>query len=197
VLIPWDDAVTALSDTGWAFVPTALSIDLAVQLAEDDRRQWRLLGNEGRVAQHAFGAYMPFADTLPGVRATGDDLVSGLSEAAEHRGLPVVPSFNEATWSRWPARTGRITSHRDPKEYGGVIAIFTLRGHATFRVFDDQNRATEWETGPGQLAMLRGTGWPRSDSRCIVHEVEPPIADERMIMTFRHNSGGAGAGYSV
>jgi hypothetical protein len=197
VLIPWNDAVTALADRGWTFVPTALSVALAEQLGEDDRRQWRLLGNEDRVEQHAFGAYMPFVDTLPLARAIGDDLVAGLSEAALRRGLPVVPGFTEATWSRWPVRTGRISSHRDPREYGGVIAIFTLRGHAIFRVFDDHQRATEWETGPGQLAILRGTGWPSPDSNCLVHEVEPPMNEERLIMTFRYNSGGAGSGYTV
>jgi hypothetical protein len=197
VPIPWDDAVTALTDRGWAFIPTALSVDLAQQLGEDDRRQWRLLGNEGKVEQHAFGAYMPFTETLPLARGMGDDLIAGLSEAAKRRGLPEVPGFNEATWSRWPVRTGRITAHRDPREYGGIIAIFTLRGRAMFRVFDDDQQATEWETGPGQLAILRGNGWPLSDSRCLVHEVEPPTSEERMIMTFRYNSGGAGAGYSV
>ncbi len=140
---------------------------------------------------------MPFVEMLPAARAVGNDLVAGLSEAANRQGLPSVPGFNEATWSRWPVQTGRITAHRDPQEYGGIIAIFTLRGHAIFRAFDGENGSTDWETGPGQLAILRGAGWPRSDSRCPVHEVEPPMLEERMIMTLRFNSNGAGAGYSV
>jgi hypothetical protein len=36
-----------------------------------------------------------------------------------------------------------------------------------------------------------------ANSRCPVHEVDPPPVGERMIMTSRFNSGGAGTGYVV
>ncbi|HLH99400.1 MAG TPA: hypothetical protein VKV06_01350 [Acidimicrobiales bacterium] len=197
VAVPWDDVVSALPGPGWAHVPAAIDTDLAERLADDDRRQWRLLGDEGGVHQHAFGSYTPFRETLPAVRLVGERLIAGLSETARRRGLPAPSDFNEATWGRYPAKSGRITVHSDPREYGGIIAVFTLRGHAIFRVFDGNNKPTEWETGPGQLALLRGAGWPCANSRCPAHEVDPPTTEERMIMTFRHNCGGAGAGYTV
>lgn len=196
-MVPWADAVAGLSDQGWTMVPNALMASVAEQVAEDDRRQWRLLGDEGGVQQHAFGSYLPFDETLPVIRALGHQLVAGLSDAARRLGLPALPRFNEVTWGRYPAGTGRISAHQDPVEYGGVIAVFTLRGYAVFRILDGQRTAAEWETGPGQLALLRGAGWPRSDSRCPVHEAMPPQVGERLILTFRYNVGGAGAGYVV
>ena len=75
--------------------------------------------------------------------------------------------------------------------------VVTLRGAATFRVFGPDDGPVEWETGAGQLALLRGSGWPDEVSRCPLHEVDPPSSGERMIMTLRRNSGGAGAGYRL
>lgn len=178
-------------------VADAVDRDLVEELADEDRRQWRLLGDEGVVRQHAFGSYLPLDSARSAVRRGGAALVAGLSGAAEQRGLPALPPFNEVTWGRYPQGTGRITKHADPTEYGGVIAIFTLRGAATFRVFDTDAEVVEWETGPGQLALLRGAGWPHEGSRCPLHEVDPPSSGERMIMTLRSNSAGAGAGYTV
>ncbi len=176
-------------------IPTAVGPELTERLGADDRRQWRLLGDEGMVRQHAYGSYLHIADALPAVRAVGDQVVGGLSAAARRRGLPAVPAFNEVTWSRYPPQAGRITAHRDPTEYAGIIAVFTLRGQAVFRTIDQDRKPTEWDTTPGQLVVLRGSGWPRNDSRCPVHEVEAPQTGERMIMTLRYNSGGAGTGY--
>ena len=61
-----------------------------------------------------------------------------------------------------------------------MIATFTLRGAATFRVFGPDGGAVEWETGAGQLALLRGSGWPDEASRCPLHEVDPPPSGERI-----------------
>ncbi len=170
---------------------------VADRLGDDDRRQWRLLGDEGGVRQHAYGAYLAFAEARPAVRALGDTLVAGLSDAAGRAGLPVLPRFNEATWGRYPAGVGGISAHRDPSAYGGVIAVFTLWGRATFRVLDGEQTVAKWETGPGQLVLLRGWGWPRPDSTCPTHEALPPPVGDRGIMTFRYNLGGAGAAYTV
>ena len=52
----------------------------------------------------------------------------------------MLPSFNEVTWGRYPQGTGRITKHADPSEYGGVVAIFTLQGAATFRVLQRRSQ---------------------------------------------------------
>ena len=109
-----------------------------------------------------------------------------------------MPEFNEATWRHIPARCRAhlpLTGH--PAAYGGVVAVFTLDGHALFRAWDDQGEEMAWDTGPGQIVIMRGAGWPENNSKCPRHEVEPPHDEERMIMTLRHNKGGAGAGYIV
>ncbi len=197
LVVRWDEAVAGLADRGWTMVPGVLNYDLRSAVTHDDRRRWRLLGEEGIVRQHAYGAYLPVAEALPAVRSLAVALVAGLSAAAVRIGLSELPKFNEVTWGRYPAGVGGISAHRDPGAYGGVIAVFTLWGRATFRVLDGEQVAAQWDTGPGQLALLRGRGWPRVDSVCPVHEAVPPTVGDRGIMTFRHNLGGAGAGYTV
>lgn len=193
----WEQAAHGLATRGWARAPEAVDASMAARLGEDDGRTWRIAGDEGVVRQHVIGSYSPFSEALPVVRAVGDRLVTGLCVAAEAQGIPPVPSFNEVTWGRYPAGTGRITAHRDPRAFGGVVAVFTLYGHARFRAWNTAGDVSEWETGPGQLVILRAAGWPAFDSQCPVHEVEPPEHAERMIMTVRHNTAGAGGGYTV
>ena len=197
LVVAWDEAVVGLANRGWAMIPNALDGDVLRAVTHDDRRQWRLLGDEGVVRQHAYGAYLPLAEALPEVRSLAAALVADLSTATVRAGLPKLPELNEVTWGRYPAGVGGISAHRDPDAYGGVIAVFTLWGRATFRILDGGYVAAEWDTGPGQLALLRGRGRPCADSVCPVHEAVPPAVGDRGIMTFRHNLSGAGAGYTV
>lgn len=88
-----------------------------------------------------------------------------------------------------------ITAHRDPPGVGGVIAIITLEGVARFRVWSEEDQAGEWDTAPGDLVLLRGTGWPSESALCPRHEVEPPRTCSRSILTYRFNRGGPGADY--
>jgi hypothetical protein len=99
IRLPWDDAVEQLLSSGWMHVSEAVGGDLVERLADEDRRQWRLLGDEGVVRQHAFGSYLPLETARTAVRRVADGLVAGLSGAAQQRGLP---SFNEVAWSRYP-----------------------------------------------------------------------------------------------
>jgi hypothetical protein len=190
--IPWEQAVLDLRDRGWTRVACALGAEVVDQLAYDDTHRWRVPGDEPVVHQHAYGSYLPFAEARPEVRQAGADLVAGLTAAAGRFGLPPVPGFNEARWGRSPSGVGRVSAQRDPPEYGGVIAVFTLRGRATFRVIDPDRALAEWETAPGHIVILRGAGWPRRASRCPPHDADWPPDGERLIMTLRHNSGGAG-----
>ncbi len=195
--IDYDQAVSDLVACGWARAPHALAGSAVDLLAEDSGRTWRLAGNEGIVRQHVISSYTPYAEARPAVRTVGDQLIAGLSAAATEQARPSLPAFDETTWGRCPAGTGHITAHRDPSAYGGIIAVFTLAGEAAFRAWSGDGQASEWQTGPGQLVVLRGVGWPEPDSQCPLHEVDPPVIGERGIMTLRHNLGGAGAGYTV
>jgi hypothetical protein len=123
--------------------------------------------------------------------------------------LPAIPDLNEVSWTRYPAGGGLITAHRDPSTYGGLIAILTLHGRATFRVWDGAvlgapaemldrgTTSSEWTAAAGDLVLLRGNGWPVPGTRSPMHAADPPLEGERMILTFRHNTRGAGAGYDV
>jgi hypothetical protein len=70
----------------------------------------------------------------PFVGDVGIDIVRELTTACPD--VPAIPDFNEVSWTRYPARTGHITAHRDPFACGGIIAVATLLGRATFRVWD-------------------------------------------------------------
>lgn len=120
-------------------------------------------------------------------------------------GLPPLPAFNHAEWCRAERGQKFITPHRDPPMAGGVIAVLTTRGRASFRVWD-MNRssadaacqpelAEEWETNDGDLVLLRGGGWPTPTSRCPIHEAQSPLGGDRVTLTLRHNKGGYGADY--
>jgi hypothetical protein len=108
--------------------------------------------------------------------------------------MPPLPMFNHAQWSRADAGHKYITRHRDPPTAGGVIAVVTIRGRALFRVWEGAG-AHEWETGDGDVVLLRGSGWPTADAICPVHEAESPLAGDRVTLTLRHNTGGFGADY--
>lgn len=177
--VPWSTAIADLASRGWAYAGNAIETALIEAVDSDQRREWVLRsGQEGVARYESLNAYMALADALPIVRALAERLTATLSEAAYRSRLPAPPGFNEVTWTRYPARSGHITAHRDPPAYGGVTAIFTLRGRAPFRITDDGGAAHEWETAPGQCVLLRGDGWPAAGSRCPVHEaMAPPRAN--------------------
>ncbi len=132
---------------------------------------------------------------------TTDDSVVALAHGLISSLDPVVaanaplPSFNEVSWTLYPKGSGHITAHRDPAAFTGVIAVTTLCGSATFRVSNGTDHA-EWETNPGDVVVLGAQGWPGYPAG-PVHEVDPPVGGDRMIMTLRHNSRGSGGGYDV
>ena len=167
-----------------------------------------LPADEGVVHQNGFGSYMVLADAAPLVRRLGDSIVVELTKATAHA-LPPIPEFNEVSWTLYPAGIGRITTHRDPAAYGGIIAIATLLGSAKFRIWSGEVLGTpaqvlmgdipptQWDAAAGDLILLRGNGWPTPATRCPLHEADSPPDGERVIMTFRHNTRGGGAGYDV
>lgn len=187
--VHWAAAVARLVEQGWAFTPAALDPVLLRRLDDDDRREWWPIADESVARQHGESAFLPLSAAGEAVRVLARQLVNGLSEAARHQGLPELPDFNEVVWARYPKAKGRVTAHRDPPNWGGVIAIATLRGAATFRVLGQGRRVREWQVTPGTLVLLRGTGWPRAGERGPVHEVDPPAAGERATLSLHANAG--------
>ena len=193
----WDLAGERLVEEGWVRLAGAIPHAIASRLLASDRPRWRPLpAEEGAVRQSGFGSYLPLVEAGPDVKELATWLTTSLSNVVIELGVPPVPDFNEVTWTRYPAGTGHITAHEDPPAYGGVIAVVTLVGSAIFRAWSSSG-ATEWETGIGDVVVLQGAGWPTTKSRCPLHEVEPPRREQRIIMTLRHNTRGAGGGYEL
>src|ERR1700733_12265535 len=134
----WNRAADVLAHCGWLRLPDFLSQGLANELANVCTHGWHPLPpEEGVVRQNGFGSYVAYSDADPLVRHVGDALIDSLSPVLAETGFPALPSFNEASWTRYPRGVGHITAHRDPSAYEGIIAVFTLIGEATFRVWDE------------------------------------------------------------
>ena len=195
--VDWIGAAATVAQEGWVRLQAALDSQAVDALRTARKAPWRdLPPEEGVVHQHGAHSWLPMAECAQGVRSIGVELVSSLSAAGESLGYPPVPPFNEAEWTYYQREAGYITAHRDPKAYGGVIAVFTLFGEARFRV-TKQQETEEWTTLSGDVVLLRGYGWPTSQAARPRHEVEPPVDSDRMILTMRFNTRGAGAGYYV
>jgi hypothetical protein len=183
----WARAMQSLSDDGWARLTDAIDGDLAGRLASAAPGPWAALPpEEGVVRQGGYSCGAEFDTAAAVVRQAGDEITSSLG----------APTFNEVNWTRNPPGAGFITAHRDPPGYGGVIAVATLTGQATFRLWS-RSQVFEWQATAGDLVLLTGKGWPTPDARSPVHEAEPPVDAERLVLTFRHNRNGAGAEYFV
>jgi hypothetical protein len=206
-VMDWACVGEALVDRGSVYLRDAVDADLVQLLIDAAQPPWHALPTaEGPVRQHGFASYQVLAEAEPAVRQFGADIVGELTTVASP--LPLaVPSFNEVSWKRYPAQTGHITAHRDPAPFDGIIAIATLSGTAAFRVWGGSVLGTpaevvargvtptRWSMAAGDLVLLRGNGWPVPNARCPMHEADAPPNGERMIVTFRHNTRGAGTGY--
>jgi hypothetical protein len=193
----WTLAATSLAGPGWFHSPAAVTTEQVHALRDANPGTWHALQEDeggGSVRQSGSATYLPMTDCSHAVVEVATELVSQLSTPAEALGFPPVPLFNEVTWTWYPEGKGHITAHRDPPAAGGVIAVFTLEGGATFRVVDESHGA-EWPVVSGDLVILRGRSWPTPEALCPVHAVDPPVGGNRMIMTMRFNIGGAGAPY--
>jgi hypothetical protein len=205
--IDWDVVVPQIASRGWARLTGAVAPDALVALEHAAPGPWSSLPDtEGGAGVRQAGLACHGAVDAAGdvVAALADGIRAGIDGAGAADVAP-LPVFNHAEWCRSERGRKYITAHRDPDTAGGVIAILTIRGQATFRVWEfdgplpEARRrpevATAWETGDGDLVLLRGGGWPRPASRCPVHEAESPPDGDRVTLTLRHNKGGYGAAY--
>ncbi|MBO0879764.1 MAG: hypothetical protein J2P17_05215 [Mycobacterium sp.] len=169
----------------WTVVREALTPATAAALVEAAPSTWRDEESPtgGGVTFSSSVTGMALGDSAQEVRRVGTQVLQSLDVDA--------PPFNEVTWNRYAPGEGHISMHRDPPGVGGVIAVFTLYGEATFTIEDQ----AEFPVAPGDLVLLAGNTWPHEFDRCIRHAASRPLDGERMILTFRHNLNGAGASY--
>ena len=194
-VVDWTSAARSLVDDGWVRLEGVVNGRTCARLVGAAPTTWEPEPEVvGDVRQSGVSTGLSFDRAASAVQEVGLAISDALTEARPP-GTPVIPCFNEMRWSRSQEGAGRsITAHRDPPLCGGVIAIVTLFGKARFRVWSGAD-PVEWDTGDGDLVMLRGNGWPAETSRCPVHEAESPAAGDRMIVTYRYNKGGPGADY--
>lgn len=191
--INWADAARSLIEKGWVRLESVVPSHTRSLLMEAVPTTWAPLPEvEKSVRQGGLSAGVFFDRAAPTVQEFGRTLCDSLTKARSD--LPAIPFFNEVQWGQSHDGIGYITAHHDPPGAGGVIAIVTLLGAALFRVWQG-SQTTEWETGDGDLVMLRGHGWPHESSLCPLHEVESPRVGDRMTMTLRHNRRGPGGDY--
>lgn len=196
----WTQAAQAVLGRGWVRLVEAVPTDLVPRLVDAPRPGWHQLPEkEGVVRQQGFGSYLSVAQAAVTVRNVAEEIAVSLTDVVTVVGMPQVPAFNEVTWTLYPDGRGHITAHRDPLGYSGVIAVVTLIGAARFRVWDEPEGSplTEWATASGDVVVLGGHRWPRAQARSPKHEVAAPVEGDRMIMTLRHNTRGAGGGYDL
>jgi len=193
--VDWKEAWGSLVHHGWARLPAAVSDDCVGRLADARHAPWKALpAEEGVVRQQGSGSYVSFEDAAVAVHELASRLVEQLAKAATP-GTPVLPPFNEVTWTHYPVGLGHISEHRDPAAYTGIIVVTTLLGEARFVACSDAGDQHEWVASTGDIVLLTGWGWPTETSRCPVHAVDPPASTDRMILTLRSNARGAGAEY--
>lgn len=203
----WETIVSELRGRGWARIERAVEEGLAAELETAAPGPWTSLpateGGAG-VRQAGLACHAEVSSTSGVVGELAEAIRVGIDGAREGD-VPPLPAFNHADWCRSERGAKFITPHRDPSTAGGVIAVLTIWGQATFRVWEidgspaDAERhpelATSWVTADRDLVLLRGGGWPTEQSRCPIHEAQSPISGERMTLTLRHNKGGYGADY--
>lgn len=193
----WDEAFAEIVESRWAYCPNVIDQASATVLANEADLHWQQSEPEGVAYQNGSGALKALADSTSEVRSFVDQLHRPLDQAARELAGMSLPGFNEANWSHYPTGVGRISAHRDPDDFTGLIAIFTLTGSAPFRVFGSGGSHTEVQASAGDLVLISAHQWPRPDSTCPVHEVGPPMKGDRTILTFRSNRNGPLGGYTV
>jgi hypothetical protein len=169
----------------WTVVHGAVTPAIAATLVEAAPATWR---DEASPT----GSGVTFSSSVTGLAVADSPQEIRQLAARVVEGLDVdAPAFNEVSWNKYAPGDGHISMHRDPPGAGGVIAVFTLYGDATFTVEDQ----AEFPVAAGDLVLLAGNTWPNEEDRCVRHAASKPLNGERMILTFRRNVNGAGASY--
>jgi hypothetical protein len=159
------------------------------------------------LAEVACGQYSPLDPQIGTVRQRGDGLTIGVGDEA----FPLVARLvteltgevtasrvdgtadyepNEITCQRYLDDSSGIAAHMDQRRYRLLVAVFTLVGEATFRVFENRS-ATKvvgaWTTRGGDLCLLRAPGLAGHSDGRPTHSVAGPTASARVSLTVRMN----------
>jgi hypothetical protein len=182
-----DVALHGTARSGFAHVPSLLGTDTCERLLSC-LAGWPLSdapAQVGRVSQRARMAVIPAERWEP--LAALVELVAHL-----HTGLATsgwIP--NEATIMCYEGEGSGISSHRDNRRFGLLVAILSLAGRGRVTILTDragERPLADLDCRPGDLVLLRGAGLADpddgSDPRPL-HAVDAPAAGRRVSLTFR------------
>ncbi|MGH8930876.1 MAG: hypothetical protein ACRDZO_09695 [Egibacteraceae bacterium] len=187
-LPPLHHAVRATREHGYAYVPRALDQHQCQRLVSSipDSLAEPVEEVVGEVRQHARELALP-VDGL-------DNLELNRLLAAFDKALPATVAFTptELTYMFYKGPHAGISPHRDPARHKMLIAIFTLKGRATFRVHGTRSESditAEWTTSPGDLMFLRAPELHPHIKARPFHSIGPPIgSEERISLSLRMKS---------
>ena len=187
------DGLDSLRERGAAFIDEALDPDTVTQIARESSSGnfERLAEQEGTARQDGeFFVVTGHMNSYPLIAALCAELTAVVHQQGS--GIAGLKSWypNEAWVQRYRGRSGGITVHKDQKRYRLLVAVFTVKGSATFTVC--RNRAGDaemaWTAGSGSLVLLRGPGLGGIEDDRPLHAVGGPDSGERVSLSFRMNS---------
>lgn len=187
-LPPLHHAVRAAREQGYAYVPGALDRQQCQRLVSSipDTPAEPVQEIVGEVRQHAKALALPTAGLE---NPELDRLLTAFAEA-----LPATIGFTptEIAYMLYKGPHAGISPHRDHARHKLLIAIFTLKGCATFRIHHTRDEAAvnaEWVTRPGDLVLLRAPGLHPGVNTRPFHSIGPPIgSEERISLSLRMES---------
>ncbi len=187
-LPPLHHAVRATREHGYAYVPGALDGQQcqALILSIPDIPAEPVREVVGEVRQYARALALPTAG-LDNPELNG--LVTAVTKA-----LPKSIGFTptELAYMFYKGPHAGISPHRDHARHKMLVAIFSLKGYATFRIHHTRDEAdidAEWTTAPGDLVLLRAPGLHPEVNTRPFHSIGPPIgSEERISLSLRMES---------
>lgn len=143
----------------------------------------------GSVRQKMDGCFLhPPFDGFPCIVS----LAEALTEAARASGVRGLATWrpNEVSVQRYRPGPLGIEPHRDNLRYRGLVAIFTTKGCARFRVLEAREGGVlaEWTPHPGDLVLLRGPGLAGVRDGRPFHAIDAPERGQRWSVSFRQNA---------
>lgn len=189
-------ALASVAESGAAFVPGALGEHFRAQVlgevAAGPVRPYRERFGQVRQQIEGFDVFAPFGG-YPEITRLCRALTSlARRDGRSIRGLATWVA-NEAGVVVYREGSIGITPHLDGKRYRRLVAIVTLSGRAELAVC--RSRAgevvTAFESGPGDLVLLRGPGLAGARDGRPFHAVGTPRGGERWAVGVRMSTGTA------
>jgi hypothetical protein len=179
-----------IQQDGYCFVRRALSPD-ECNAALRVHLEWRSLAPlVGKISQRGWFVQFERSELPQASETIASRLEEELHLLAGEPWLSSL-SFNEITYQRYLPEEGHISLHRDQLRYSGIIAVFTLRGEARISVVPHHSSTEVDQVAAQGDLFLFGTKRNELDIRPR-HFVHPPVNGERISLTLRFNSEGAG-----